>query len=209
MSKIISKRSVFTNPITGEEKIMSVQAALSDEHLKDCVKFGIDVDSMMEKAIQKELDYRFCSDYTNIIIDYAKNSNNVVDVDLSNNILNIQDTTIYKAEKIMLSIYKFVISCRNPVVYTNFAISYILRESKILTDYKNNYCNQGESYKYQIGTKTVKVDDSFGKYKDLIIPFFCIQSWEYTRTEMLVYDLYNPKACLYVDFRNVIPSTAI
>lgn len=205
MSKIISKRSVFINPITGEEKIMTVKAALTDEQLKDCVKFGIDVDSIIENAIQKEFDYSLGLKRTNIIIEYAKNSNNVFDVDLSNNILNIQDSIIYKAEKIMQSIYKFVISCRNPVVYTNFTISYILRVSKILTDYKNNYGNQSEFYKYQIGAKTVKVDDSFCKNKDLIIPFFCIPSWECTRTEMLVYDLDNPKACLYVDFRNVIP----
>jgi len=205
MSKIISKKSVFTNPITGEEKIMTVQAALPDEQLKDYVKFGIDVDAMMEKAIQKELDYRSGSDHTNIIIDYAKNSNNVVDVDLSNNLLNIQDSTIYKAEKIMQSIYKFVIGCHDPVVYTNIAISYILRDSKILTDYKNNYGNPGEAYTYQIGTKIVKVYDSCGNDKDLRIPFFCIPSWGCTRTEMLVYDLNNPKACLYVDFRNVMP----
>ena len=205
MSKIISKKSVFTNPITGEEKIMSVQAALPDEQLLDFVKFGIDVEDIIEKDIQKEIDYSFCSKHTNIIIEYAKNSNNVVDVNLSNNLLNIQDSTIYKAEKIIQSIYIFVISCSDPVVYTNIAISYILRDSKILTDYKNNYGKTGKSYTYQIGTKTVKVSDSYGEDKDLRIPFFCIRSWEYTRTEMLVYDLNNPKACLYVDFRNVIP----
>jgi hypothetical protein len=204
MGKIISKKSVFTNPITGEEKIMSVQAALPDEQLKACVKFGIDVDSMTEKAIQKELDYRVGSEHTNIIIEYAKNSNNVFDVDLSNNLLNIQDSTIYKAEKIMQSIYKSVISFRDPVVYTNIAISYILRDSKILTDYKNNYGNPCESYTYQIGTKAVKVYDSGDKDKALRIPFFCITSWEYDRTEMLIYDLNNPKLCLYVDFKNVI-----
>ena len=204
MGKIISKKSVFTNPITGEEKIMSVQAALPDEQLKVCVKFGIDVDSMTEKAIQKELDYRVGSEHTNIIIEYAKNSNNVFDVDLSNNLLNIQDSTGYKAEKIIQSIYKFITSCRNPVVYTNIAISCILCDSKILTEYKNNYSNPCESYTYQIGEKTVKVNDSGGKDKELRIPFFCIPSWEYDRTEMLIYDLNNPKLCLYVDFKNVI-----
>ena len=205
ISKIISKKSIFTNTITGEEEIMSVQAALPDEQLMNCVKFGIDVDAMIEKAIQKELDYSFGLKHTNIIIEYAKNSNNVVDVDLSNNLLNIQNSTIYKAGKIMQSIYKFVISCHDPVVYTNIAISYILRDSKILTEYKNNYGNTGESYTYQIGAKTVKVDDSGDNDKDLRIPFFCIPSWGYDKTEMLAYDLNNPKACLYVDFRNVMP----
>ena len=202
MSKIISKKSVFTNPITGEEEIMSVQAALPDKQLIDCVKFGIDVDAIIKKNIQKEIDYSFESKHTNIIIEYAKNSNNVVDIDLSNNLLNIQESTIYKAEKIIHSIYKFVISCHDPVVYTNIAISYILRDSKILTGYKNNYSNP---YIYQIGTKIVKVEDFDGEDKDLIIPFYCIPSWEHIRTEMLVYDLNNPKACLYINFRNVIP----
>lgn len=202
MSKIISKKAFFTNPITGEEKLLTCKAELPCKQLNDYAKYEIDVDAMMNEAIKKELDYRFGSDYTNIIIEYAKNSNNAFVVDLSNNLLNIQDSTIYKAEKIMQSIYKFVIGCRAPAVYTNIAISNIFRYSKILTDYKNNYGNPCGAYTYQIGTKTVKVYDSYGKDKDLRVPFFCIPSWEYNRTEILVYDFYDPKTCLYVVFKN-------
>ena len=80
--KYIEKKTYITNPITGEERLYTVRAAIPDDQ-NNYAKLGIDIDKMVDNAIKQEIDLATGRATIDAIVEYAKDNNNAHEIDLS------------------------------------------------------------------------------------------------------------------------------
>jgi hypothetical protein len=100
--KYIEKKTYITNPITGEEKLYTVRAAIPEDQ-KNYAKLGIDIDKMVDNAIRKEIDLATGRATIDAIVKYAQDNNNVHEFDLPAGDYSY-DTTLIRADKIIWSL---------------------------------------------------------------------------------------------------------
>lgn len=191
--KYIEKKTYITNPITGEEKLYTVRAAIPEDQ-KNYVKLGIDIDAMVHNAIRKEIDLATGRSTIDAIVKYAQDNNNVHEIDSPTGDYSY-DTTLIRADKIIWSLYDFVSTCKDPIIYTNANIASLLSDSGIInkSDYKGNF----DVFCYKIGDKIFKYKDPDREIRTL---FYCIPTWEWNKTEIVAYDLDNAKKCIYLKY---------
>ena len=191
--KYIEKKTYITNPITGEEKLYTVRAAIPEDQ-KNYVKLGIDIDKMVDNAIRKEIDLATGRATIDAIVEYVHDNNNVHEFDLPTGDY-LYDTTLIRADKIIWSLYDFVSKCKDPIIYTNANIASLLSDSGIInkSDYKGNF----DVFCYKIGDKIFTYNDPDREIRTL---FYCIPTWEWNKTEIVAYDLDNAKKCIYLKY---------
>ena len=191
--KYIEKKTYITNPITGEERLYTVRAAIPEDQ-NNYAKLGIDIDKMVDNAIKQEIDLATGRATIDAIVEYAKDNNNVHEIDLHTGDY-LYDTTLIIADKIIWSLYDFVSKCKDPIIYTNTAIGAYLCDSGIINkfDYKVNF----DAFCYKIGDKIFTYKDPDREIRTL---FYCIPTWEWNKTEIVAYDLDNAKKCIYLKY---------
>ena len=185
--KYIEKKTYITNPITGEEKLYTVRAAIPEDQ-KNYAKLGIDIDKMVDNAIRKEIDLETGRATIDAIVEYAQDNNNVHEIDLPTG-------TLIRTDKIICYLYDFVSKCKDPIIYTNAAIASLLSDSGIINkfDHKGNF----DVFCYKIGDKIFTYNDPDREIRAL---FYCIPTWEWNKTEIVAYDLDNAKNCIYLKY---------
>ena len=191
--KYIEKKTYITNPITGEERLYTVRAAIPEDQ-KNYAKLGIDINKMVDNAIRKEIDLATGRATIDAIVEYAQDNNNVHEFDLPTGDYSY-DTTLIRADKIIWSLYDFVSNCKDPIIYTNTAIASLLSDSGIINkfDHKGNF----DVFCYKIGDKIFTYNDPDREIRTL---FYCIPTWEWNKTEIVAYDLDNAKKCIYLKY---------
>ena len=191
--KYIEKKTYITNPITGEERLYTVRAAIPDDQ-NNYANLGIDIDKMVDNAIKQEIDLATGRAIIDAIVEYAKDNNNVHEIDLHTGDY-LYDTTLIRADKIIWSLYDFVSKCKDPSIYTNVAIASLLSDSGILNkfDHKENF----DTFCYKIGDKIFTYKDPDREIRTI---FYCIPTWEWNKTEIIAYDLDNAKTCIYLKY---------
>ena len=192
--KYIEKKTYITNPITGEERLYTVRAAIPDDQ-KNYEKLGIDIYKMVDNSIRKQIDLETGRATIDAIVEYSQDNNNVHEFDLpAGN--SYYDESIIRAEKIIWTLNEFVSKCKDPIIYTNTAIGTYLCDSGIINkfDYKVNL----DAFCYKIGDKIFTYKDPDREIRTL---FYCIPTWEWNKTEIVAYDLDNAKNCIYLKYR--------
>ena len=191
--KYIEKKTYITNPITGEERLYTVRAAIPEDQ-NNYAKLGIDIDKMVDNAIKQEIDLATGRATIDAIVEYAKDNNNAHEIDLSTGDY-LDDTTLIRADKIIWSLYDFVSKCKDQSIYTNVAIASLLSDSGII----NKFVHKGnfDTFCYKIGDKIFTYKDPDREIRTI---FYCIPTWEWNKTEIIAYDLDNAKTCIYLKY---------
>ena len=187
--KYIEKKTYITNPITGEERLYTVRAAIPDDQ-KNYEKLGIDIYKMVDNSIRKQIDLETGRATIDAIVEYSQDNNNVYEFDLSDG-NSYYDTS----EKIICALNEFVSKCKDPSIYTNAAIASLLSDSGIINkfDHKENF----DTFCYKIGDKIFTYKDPDREIRTI---FYCIPTWEWNKTEIIAYDLDNAKTCIYLKY---------
>ena len=174
---------IFENPITGVKEKLQVSCAFTDHQVEDMKAYNLDAATMLDNAINHELEYSKGKKFIDAIIEYANDTFGAAEVNF------IMDENIQY--KILGSIKSFVFSCKSPKLYTN---PYVLTVLNDVLENKN-FDKQNQGYYYFAGEVKLKKEDV-----ELTVPIYCIPTMTWNQTEAIMYDDEDRKRCLVMKF---------
>ena len=175
---------IFENPITGEKEKLQVSCTITDQQIEGLKTYNLDINVMLENAIQRELDYSKGKKFIDAIVEYANDTfGGAAEINL------IMDENIQY--QILRSIKSFVFSCKSPKLYTNPYVLTILHN--VLEN--KNFDEHNQGYSYLAGEVKLKREDV-----ELTVPIYCIPTMTWNQTEAIMYDDEDRKRCLVMKF---------
>ena len=186
---------IFENPITGIKDKMQVSCAFTDQQIENLKTYNLDVNMLLDNAINRELEYSKGKKFIDAIVDYA-NGNYVNANEYGNVKTNI---TLNQAapHQILSYIKSFLFSCKSPKLYTN---PYVLTVLNDVLENKN-FDKQNQGYYYFAGEVKLKRKD-VDKREDveLTVPVYCIPYMRWDETEVIMFDDDDRKRCQVMKF---------
>jgi len=183
-------KDIFVNPITGAEEEISVKVGVPQQAYTDLqTQWGIDVETMVETAARKEIEYSKTHRYVDSITEYAKDNGQHKVI-----VFEVNEGT---ADMILDLTKEIVSKSEEPAIITNAQLCTVLTEKMT-----PETCQSKDAFKdkaiYTVGVINREIDE-----KEKLITVCCYACLTWADNNLLVYDRKNPKTSLYIEFQKL------
>ena len=194
MNDKVRKTELWTNPITGEKKIINITAMIPTD-MSNELAFGVNVKVLQELAMERELEYTIHNATINAITEYAIENDCISDISLDD--FSSNNDISYKSEKIIHIINGLCSTYKNPVIETNTSVGYLITQS-------TRYISHSDDSQFKLGTiKTNRIDIN-GNEVEVDVQIYINPYASFDKTEILIFEKDNPKNCYIVKLNNLI-----